>query len=96
MAKRSAKSILSTPAYPFVEAAHYLNVPLSTLRAWCVGQGYPAGMTEKSPNQAGQPHDGFVRYASQDAATANSVVETLELQGITCWIAPRDVTPGSQ
>jgi uncharacterized protein (DUF433 family) len=42
MAKRTAKTILSTPAYPFVEAAHYLNVPLSTLRAWCLGQGYRA------------------------------------------------------
>jgi uncharacterized protein (DUF433 family) len=42
MAKRSAKTILSTPAYPFVEAAHYLNIPLSTLRAWCLGQGYRA------------------------------------------------------
>jgi hypothetical protein len=40
MTKRSAKAILSTPAYPFVEAAHYLSVPLSTLRAWCLGQGY--------------------------------------------------------
>jgi hypothetical protein len=40
MAKRSTKSILSTPAYPFIEAAHYLNIPLSTLRAWCLGQGY--------------------------------------------------------
>jgi hypothetical protein len=39
MAKRGAKAILSTPAYPFIEAAHYLNVPLSTLRAWCLGQG---------------------------------------------------------
>jgi uncharacterized protein (DUF433 family) len=42
MAKRTTKSILSTPAYPFVEAAHYLNVPLSTLRAWCLGQGLRA------------------------------------------------------
>ena len=40
MAKRSATAILSTPAYPFVEAAHYLGVPLSTLRAWFLGQGY--------------------------------------------------------
>jgi uncharacterized protein (DUF433 family) len=39
MAKRSARTILSTPAYPFIEAAHYLNIPLSTLRAWCLGQG---------------------------------------------------------
>jgi uncharacterized protein (DUF433 family) len=40
MAKQNVKSVLSTPAYPFIEAAHYLNVPLSTLRAWCLGQGY--------------------------------------------------------
>jgi uncharacterized protein (DUF433 family) len=29
-----------TPAYPFGEAAHYLGLPTSTLRAWCVGQSY--------------------------------------------------------
>lgn len=29
-----------TPAYPFVEAAHYLNMPVSTLRSWCIGQDY--------------------------------------------------------
>jgi adenylate cyclase len=38
--------------------------------------------------------DVFVSYASQDAAVANSVVQALEGQGIRCWIAPRDVTPG--
>jgi uncharacterized protein (DUF433 family) len=38
MAKPKAEKILATPAYPFVEAAHYLNLPLSTLRAWCLGQ----------------------------------------------------------
>jgi TolB-like protein/tetratricopeptide (TPR) repeat protein len=38
--------------------------------------------------------DVFVSYASPDAAVANSVVEALEGQGIRCWIAPRDVTPG--
>ncbi len=47
MAKRSAQAILSTPAYPFGEAAHYLNIPLSTLRAWCLGQGFAGG--GKSP-----------------------------------------------
>src|ERR1700676_728025 len=39
--------------------------------------------------------DVFISYASQDAAVANSVVEALERQGIRCWIAPRDVTPGA-
>lgn len=29
-----------TPAYPFIEAAHYLNMPVSTLRTWCIGQDY--------------------------------------------------------
>jgi TolB-like protein/thioredoxin-like negative regulator of GroEL len=38
----------------------------------------------------------FVSYASQDAAVANSIVESLEQHGIKCWLAPRDVTPGSQ
>jgi hypothetical protein len=37
----------------------------------------------------------FVSYASQDAALANAVVENIEQHGIKCWIAPRDVTPGS-
>jgi TolB-like protein/tetratricopeptide (TPR) repeat protein len=39
--------------------------------------------------------DVFVSYASQDAALANSVVESLEQNGLRCWIAPRDVVPGS-
>jgi uncharacterized protein (DUF433 family) len=34
-----------TPAYPFIEAAHYLNMPLSTLRSWCVGQDYKVNGT---------------------------------------------------
>lgn len=29
-----------TPAYPFSEAAHYLNMSQSTLRAWCLGTKY--------------------------------------------------------
>jgi TolB-like protein len=37
----------------------------------------------------------FISYASQDAAVANSLVAALEHQGVRCWIAPRDVIPGS-
>jgi TolB-like protein/tetratricopeptide (TPR) repeat protein len=39
--------------------------------------------------------DVFVSYASQDGAIANAVVAVLERQGLKCWIAPRDVTPGA-
>jgi uncharacterized protein (DUF433 family) len=32
------EGLLKTPAYPFVEAEHYLHIPITTLRAWCLGQ----------------------------------------------------------
>jgi TolB-like protein len=53
-------------------------------------------MTEDSTNQATLGHDVFVSYASQDAAVANSIVESLEQHGLKCWVAPRDVKPGAQ
>jgi TolB-like protein/Flp pilus assembly protein TadD len=37
----------------------------------------------------------FVSYASQDVELAEALVGTLEEQGFRCWIAPRDVDPGT-
>ena len=51
------------------------------------GEEQATGATSGTP-------DVFLSYASQDAAVANTVVAVLESQGIRCWIAPRDVTPG--
>jgi TolB-like protein/Flp pilus assembly protein TadD len=53
-------------------------------------------VTDTSPNQSTVGHDVFVSYASQDAAVADSIVESLEAHGLKCWIAPRDVKPGAQ
>jgi photosystem II stability/assembly factor-like uncharacterized protein len=39
-------------------------------------------------------HDVFVSYSSKDKITADAVCAKLESNGIRCWIAPRDVTPG--
>jgi hypothetical protein len=36
----------------------------------------------------------FISHSHKDSAVANSVVTALEQRGLTCWIAPRDVTPG--
>ena len=36
----------------------------------------------------------FISYASADSSIANAVCSALEHQGVRCWIAPRDVTPG--
>jgi len=52
-------------------------------------------MSEDSINRASS-RDVFVSYASQDAAIADAVVESLEKHGIRCWMAPRDVKPGAQ
>lgn len=40
MKKRAWSDLRSLPAYSFAEAAHYLNLPVTTLRAWCLGQHY--------------------------------------------------------
>lgn len=40
LAKKNIDVLRRTPAYSFGEAAHYLGLPVSTLRAWCLGQGY--------------------------------------------------------
>jgi hypothetical protein len=40
------------------------------------------------------PHQVFISYASEDRTTADAVCRALEGQGVGCWIAPRDITPG--
>lgn len=36
----------------------------------------------------------FISYSHIDLAVAESVLAALEQRGLTCWMAPRDVTPG--
>jgi hypothetical protein len=45
---------------------------------------------------AGSSRPVFISYASADAAIAQKVCSALEAAGIFCWIAPRDVVPGTQ
>lgn len=39
-------------------------------------------------------HDVFISYAHNDKPIADAICASLESEGIRCWIAPRDVTPG--
>jgi hypothetical protein len=39
-------------------------------------------------------HDVFISYSSKDNPVADAACATLEISGIRCWIAPRDVLPG--
>jgi formylglycine-generating enzyme required for sulfatase activity len=40
-------------------------------------------------------HDVFVSHSSEDKVYADAVVAHFEKSGIRCWVAPRDILPGS-
>ncbi len=40
-------------------------------------------------------HDAFISHSSKDKTIADAVCGTLERKNIRCWIAPRDVPPGT-
>jgi len=61
-------------------------------------QGESSDAEIKPPRDAGftlQPPV-FISYASRDADVANTVCQSLESHGVSCWMAPRDVKPGAQ
>jgi TolB-like protein/Tfp pilus assembly protein PilF len=39
-------------------------------------------------------HDVFISYSSVDRTAGETVCSVLEQNGISCWMAPRDITPG--
>jgi len=41
-------------------------------------------------------HDVFITYSSHDKSVAETVCAALESKHIRCWIAPRDVLPGTE
>jgi hypothetical protein len=44
----------------------------------------------------GEPfHDVFVSYCTRDKPVADAIVSRLEQAGIRCWVAPRDIIPGT-
>ncbi len=40
--------------------------------------------------------DVFISHSSKDKVIADKMCEALEARGLKCWIAPRDITPGSE
>ena len=41
-------------------------------------------------------HDVFISYSSLDKEAAQAICHTLEQNEIRCWMAPRDIPPGSE
>ncbi len=55
----------------------------------------PGGAVKSTPAPTKPVRQVFISYSSPDRALANDLCQYLEAQGISCWIAPRDVVPGS-
>jgi hypothetical protein len=51
----------------------------------------PAGHGEA----AGPERRVFISYASHDATVAQKICSALEAADFACWMAPRDVVPGT-
>src|SRR6478736_8518584 len=64
------------------------------------GQSLSSRIIEQSSSATsrtpGMAHDVFISYSHVDKATADAACATLERNGIRCWIAPRDITPGDE
>lgn len=54
------------------------------------------GRTIQPPPIPSTGYDVFVSYSSLDRSTADAICSALERNGLRCWIAPRDITPGSE
>jgi TIR domain len=52
-------------------------------------------LPEQNGPPAPPPPSAFISHSSLDASTARELCTRLESRGVTCWIAPRDVTPGN-
>jgi hypothetical protein len=39
-------------------------------------------------------HDVFISYSTKDKPIADAICTNLEIAGVRCWIAPRDIAPG--
>jgi hypothetical protein len=55
----------------------------------------PGDATKSTPAPTKPVRQVFISYSRPDRVLANDLCQYLEAQGISCWIAPRDVVPGS-
>jgi len=58
-------------------------------------QPQPQAADTADPTRRQPGHDVFVSYSTGDKAVADAIVARLEQSAIRCWVAPRDVMPGT-
>jgi hypothetical protein len=61
-----------------------------------IGDEVPTGSTTAVRTSSSKPpHQVFISYSKPEQLIAKDLCSYLEAEGIFCWIAPRDVLPGS-
>lgn len=60
------------------------------------GGGAARPIEGRHVSEAETPRAAFISYAAADAGKAEEIVRHLEAAGLSCWVAPRDVTPGAE
>lgn len=85
----------------FAEGLGALGVDSSAAPAGASRQSEPVSVAARPDGTGGaqlvqpeRPGHVFISYSSKDKTTAEAVCAILEVQGLRCWIAPRDVLPG--
>jgi anti-sigma regulatory factor (Ser/Thr protein kinase) len=53
------------------------------------------GLVVEIPSENQSAADVFISYSSHDLAAAERICSALEKDGISCWMAPRDILPGT-
>lgn len=64
-------------------------------RTWSMA-GSMAGLQFGGAAPIARPYYVFISYSAEDKRDADAICATLEAAGIPCWIAPRDILPGSE
>jgi len=84
--KKAEMSDSATPAGPENTGTDMINDEVATA----------PGSTAGGRSASAQPrHQVFISYSKPDQVIATDLCSYLEAEGIFCWIAPRDVVPGS-
>jgi serine/threonine protein kinase len=73
------------------EFGDQLAVALTTENNAAIREGFSI---DKSDRLTNSNPDVFISYSSSDKKTADAICASLEGSGISCWLAPRNISPG--
>lgn len=97
MCAETAKSRVSCPSCGRVYLISKLNIRSAAKCQQCKTKfALPTIASQSTKAKAPGDAHVFISYSNKDAEVAELTLKTLEQQGVICWMAPRDIRPGSE